>query len=80
MFQSCCGSDPSFFLFSVKETFGGEDAPRSYQQLHRPAQVSAGEGVPQPRSKRQAGEGRHPGYDGQLPEAAGWAGAEPEGL
>lgn len=58
----------SFFL--VKKTHSGENAQRPYQHLHRATQSHPGEGVPQAGAQLQAGESRHPGDDGELPEAA----------
>lgn len=55
---------------TVKKTCGGKDAQRSHQQLHRAAQIHAGEGIPPAGPKHQAGESRHPGDDGGLPETA----------
>lgn len=55
---------------TVEKTSGGKDAPRSHQQLHRAAQIHAGEGIPPAGSKHQAGESRHPGDDGGFSETA----------
>ena len=54
----------------VKETYRGENAQRSYQQLHRTAEAHSGEGVPKAGPQHQAGESRYPGDDSELPEAA----------
>ncbi len=55
---------------TVEKTSGGKDAARSHQQLHRAAQIHAGEAIPAAGSKHQAGESRHPGDDRGFSETA----------
>lgn len=55
---------------TVEKTCSGKDAQRSHQQLHRAAQIHAGEGVPAAGPQHQTGESRYPGDDGGLPETA----------
>ncbi len=55
---------------TVEKTSGGKDAARSHQQLHRAAQIHAGEAIPAAGSKHQAGESRHPGDDRGFSESS----------